>query len=641
MKAKLWPSLILGILGVSLGALLPWYRSFASFPDEPIDVSIIYRGSPSGDIQYFPLISQLAHGTITDGSVKESEGTILRSFPHATVLPHAVSVAAFGDYGFLVADTAVTIFYFLLLVLLFRTIGVSRPLSALAACFLALQIRLRLSANFTLGPLSSEFPLIPSVWGTRIPRPFISELFLLAVLTATIRVLTRERAKRKDWLLLALVFGLLLQGDVHSALMFGMVAPYVIISRIRHDGLTKTLRHILYSGLLFFVVMAPFILQRLLEHPDIPVRWGVFEVDRMAGFALYWRQLFKPAFAIALACVTGLWLSKESPGATNGCEQPVRRTWCFMATMLFAAYACLPVSIFILGKTIQPYHFTDRAERIVGYVVLLLLVVLLDTFCKRWKSWNDSPALATVIRHGTSYGAILFMILGYCGYKTFISRPTEYVDPVRGSYFSHAAEVEPSYRDEFNDLVQYMKVNIPEDAVVASFDHQVFAWWMTFSEGHWFLVEPFVSSLPDHELETRLTLFCKLLGMSADEFITFIQTPREDQPNNNGYVNTFWLGLAKYQASRLHTYAPIKEYTQEQQQAILQSSNVWQKIIPQSELDRLRQRFDESELAGFETRTLNAIVLSKIGPEAVLSPPSQSWELKFENNGFRVFTRVE
>ena len=625
---------------MALGALLPWYRSFESFPNEPIDVSIIYRGSPSGDIQYFPLISQLAHGTITDGSVKESDGTILRSFPHATILPHAVSFAAFGEYGFLVADTAITVFYFLLLVLLFRTMGVSRPLSALVACFLALQIPLRLSANLALGPLSGEFPLIPSVWGTRIPRPFVSELFLLAVLIATMRLMTSDRAKPKHWLLLALTFGLLLQGDVHSALMFGIVAPFVILTQIRRGGLIPTLRYLLYSGLLFAAVIAPFIFQRLFEHPDIPVRWGVFEVDRMAGFALFWRYLVAPAFAIALACVTGLWLSKESPDATKGYEQPVRRIWWFMAILLLASYACLPVSILILGKTIQPYHFADRANRICSYVVIVLLVVLVDTFCKRWKSWIDSPALATGIRHGTSYGVMLVMILSYFGYKTLVSRPTEYVDPVRGSYFSHAAEVEPSYREAFNDLVQYMKVNIPEDAVVASFDHQIFAWWMTFSEGHWFLVEPFVSSLPDHELETRLTLFCKLLGMSADEFIKFIQTPREDWPNNNGYVDTFWLGLAKYHASRLHTYAPINNYTEEQQQVILRSSNVWQKIIPQNELNRLRKRFDESELSGFETRTLDAIVLSKIGPESPWSPPSQFWELKFENNGFRVFTRI-
>jgi hypothetical protein len=628
----------------ALGALWPWLRAIRRFSDESIDVSIIYRGDPSGDIQYFPLITQLARGTITDGTVKEFEGKILRSFPHATILPHAVSVAAFGEYGFLVADVAVAICYFLLVFALMRTMAVSSALSAFVGCFLALPIPVILNANLSLGPLSGSFPLIPGVWGTRIPRPFVSELFLLAVLGATLRLITSERATLRHWLWLALTFGLLLQGDIHAAMIFGLISPCVIFYVAKRDGIRPTLRNSLLAGIPFAAVITPFLLQRVLEHPDIPVRWGVFELNRMAGFEIYWRQLFKPTFAVVFSCFTGFWLrpGHQTAHDNNASGGAIARTWWFITILLFAAFFCLPVSIVILGKTVQPYHFIDRAERLCGYTVILLVVLWVDAMFQRWKSSRNFPVWERYVFPLTSYGATLTLILTFFGYKTFISDgPTRFADPVRREYYRHMVNTKPSYRDAFSAVVRHMKLNIPRNAVVASFDHQVFAWWMTFQDGHWFLVEPFVSSIPDQELETRLLLFCKTLGMSADDFIAFIQTSRGIQANNTGYVDTFWLGLAKYQASRLHTFAPLEDYTKEQQAAILKSANVWQTIIPKSELIRLRSKFEEITIDEPETRSLDVIVLSNSGPEKAWAPSENAWKLEFKNDGFRVFTRIE
>jgi hypothetical protein len=70
------------------------------------------------------------------------------------------------------------------------------------------------------------------------------------------------------------------------------------------------------------------------------------------------------------------------------------------------------------------------------------------------------------------------------------------------------------------------------------FDHQLFSWWLAFHHG--FLPEPFVASASDEEIERRLALMCRLLGMSSYDYRRFIQHP---------YVNLFWLRLAKYQAS--------------------------------------------------------------------------------------------
>src|ERR1017187_1462643 len=150
----------------------------------------------SGDIQYFPLISQLARGTITDGTIKETERSVFRSFPHATLLPHAICFSAFGKYGFPVADAIVAVAYFFLLVLFFQTLGVSRPLGTTVALFIALQVSLTLKVNAGLGKHTISLPLITWLWGMRIPRPFVSELYMLLMLVTEIWVLASRDAGR-------------------------------------------------------------------------------------------------------------------------------------------------------------------------------------------------------------------------------------------------------------------------------------------------------------------------------------------------------------------------------------------------------------------------------------------------------------
>jgi hypothetical protein len=643
-EPKWWPLLVLGILGVASGALLPWLRSFQNFPGESIDVSAIYRGDPPGDIQYFPLISQLSRGTITDGTIKELDGSALRSFPHATILPHAISIALFGDYGFLLADIAVTVCYFLLVVLLFRTMGVPNPLSILTGCFLALNIPFSLVLNLTLGPVSNSFPFFPGVWGMRIPRPFVSELFLVASLIAALRLLIADRTKRSHWLWLAFTFGILLQGDVYSALTFALVSPCLIIVVVRREGLRPTLNNCLLAGVLFTGVVTPFLLQRWIEHPDIPTRWGVFELNRMAGFQTYWRQLLAPTFVIALVFITRILASQHQPPSRGlkRIDHAILRTWWFLAILLLAAFSCISISILLLGKTVQPYHFNDRAERLSGYVAILATAYLAIVLYERAKWKNFQTRWQEKIIKRTPYAATAAILFVFLGYNTLaLSKQEQTVNPVRGVYYAHATDVNPSYRAEFSELTRFMKTNLPQDTVVASFDHQVFAWWLTFHGQYWFLVEPFVSSIPDQELELRLALLCKLLGMSTEDYLAFIQTPIESQPNLHGYVNVFWLGLAKYQASRLHTFASWEDYTPEQQQLIPNSDYTWQTIIPQSELNRLAKQYAEVRMSDLETRTIDAIVLSNGIPELPWAPPTTDWELIFHNNAFRLFTRIQ
>jgi hypothetical protein len=603
------------VLAILFSALAPWVSSRVSFPNEPFDVSVIYR-SREGDIQYFPLIAQFARGTITDGTLKETEGSTLRSFPFATLLPHAFSVAVFGQYGFVVADVLVAVAYLLFVVLLCRTVGVSPPLSIIAALCIALRLPIYLFDTAGLPPMFK-------LWEMRIPRPYVSELYLVMTVVAALALLTTKQARLSHWLLLAAAFGLLLQGDIHGAFILVVASPVVFYYIVKRDGLARTLRSGLYASVLVAVLISPFVAQQLVQHPDIPVRWGVFPVERDGVVEFFrgtmrWRWLVGHA-VVSLALLMAI--SRHAHSRSNAHLEEARRArgvLFYALSLLGAAVVCYPLSILILGSTVQPYHFDDRALRVYSYAVIVLAFLLVDRFVF-FRLANPRPYLY----------ATMFIVLALgLGYR--LRDTAAFQSHLRPQFFgSHTAATHPSYRESFTELTSFLDRTVPDRAVVASFDHQVFSWWLTFHRGYWFLAEPFVSSASDQELETRLALLCRELGMSPQDYRIFIQQT---------YINVFWLGLLKYQASHWYTYSSLDDYTPEDRSRIVQSWDFWERpTIPQSELTRLTTAFENATSLESGKRALDVIVLSNRGPEQPWAPPAQTWQLAFRNDGFRVY----
>ncbi len=616
-----WELVVVALLGISFVALIPWLESRAAFPAEPFDVSVIYR-SPAGDIEYFPLIAQLSRGEITDGTIRESEGSRLRSFPHATLLPHAMCFAAFGAYGFVAADMILSAGYFLVLLLFFRTLGTTAASSLVAALVLALPIPTTLSVHFELGSMNTLVPLITDVWGGRIPRPFVSEIYLLLAFVASMRLLSSP-AQTSRWIACAVALGLLLQGDFHSMIVFALAGPVLVYLIVRHQGWSRTIRQGGFASLTFTCVVALFVAQRLLEHPDIPARFGVFELDRLAGLArMTWQQSLSPLLITACVLVTA-WRIRQTrlKDGIRQSEAPIERLSIYISAVLMASLCGKALSILILGKTVQPYHFGNRLSILCTYSLIGVAVLWVDHVVRNIEI--DTPTLrkAASIARPALWIVVLTMLSGVSFYKLHLRRqPSVFTSHLRPINHGYAVRQSPSYRESFSELASFLKTTIRSDSVVASFDHQVFAWWLTFSDGYSFLAEPFVSATPDNELETRLALLCKLLGMSSADYSEFIQLPA---------TQWFWMGAAKYQASSWYTYSSLSDYTRQQREFILQSDYSWQTFVPQREVQRLRGQFEKLSLSELGSRSLDVIVLTNKDREAGLMPPLKGWQQIF------------
>jgi hypothetical protein len=468
------------------------------------------------------------------------------------------------------------------------------------------------------------------LWEMRIPRPFVSEVYLLWTLVAALALLAAREHGRIYWIVLGAAFALLLQGDVHAALLFAVASPALIYYAVKRDGVAQTVRGCIYGGLALAVVAAPFVVQQLLELPEIRVRWGMFPMDRRVVFTF-----FEPGFPGALvrstlwpmwllgqaALLTVLFVAlrhriKQHQDSDSEAVRRVRMVLPYVSALLVAAVVYFPVSILVLGSTIQPSHFYDRTIRVFSYLVIVLVVVCVGGVADRLAR-RRAYVYVTL-------AAVLVIGLGYRMREASVFR-----GHLRPQFFGYASEARPSYRESFAELTSFLDRNVPRDAVVASFDHQVYSWWLTFHPGYSFLADPFVSSAPDREVEIRLALLCRVLGLSAQEYARLIQEP---------VINWFWLGSQKYQASLWHTYALLDDYTAEQRQQILQTAAWWHDpIVPQSELKRLTTQYENVTETESGKRSMDVIVLGNRGLEQPWAPQSDEWRLRFSNDGFRVY----
>src|SRR5262249_15385842 len=241
-------------------ALAFWVAAARHEPQVPLSVQALFR--PQGDIQYFPVIAALAHASLRDPTVLEFGREGVTGVPVASLLPHAVCFALLGPVGLAVADALVALAFFLAVVLLLRLLGVP---SLLARC-LGLVVATP-AGSF----LSHQFALVQSLpniqfWAFRIPRPFVTSVFVVLMLATTVAVV-RSRASQTNarvWAWWGLCTSLVIQSDPYAA--FGLVplVPLVMVG-VLHDERGAS-RHFWGRCLAFGVAATlsglPFLLQR-------------------------------------------------------------------------------------------------------------------------------------------------------------------------------------------------------------------------------------------------------------------------------------------------------------------------------------------------------------------------------------------
>ncbi len=569
-----------------------------------------------GDIEDFPLIASLSRFSFGDASLWERAGAGLTSYPVLALLPHAVLFRIFGTAGYIAADILIALAFYLTLEALLRFFGFSSRLSVLGAALPILITKIPATGGYMA--YINYFPL--NFWGWRIPRPFVSEIFFFAALAAAWGLFRPgSKCGTKAWGALGLAFALAVQTQAHAALILFLAMPlwWAASGRDRLRG-GALVRGFFVASLVFAVVVALFVAQRWIEHPDLPVRCGVFSVDRFHPIFLEVNPaaVFVWGYTFLIA-----WLLPRFFTDGRGCV--LRAALCFTACLTIAAYFALPVSWMLLGRTVQPGLFERQFDKIFSLNYFITIVAVMEAALMV----PCLPALKNIVTKSFISVVLVIAAASSVGWVTTLAGNGDHMRPT----FEEYKELGPGYRDDFAALVRELEKPVyGECRVIGTFDHQAYAWWGGFRNGYSYLPDPLMTTASDGEIEQRFVEFCRLVGVQREELAAFAGL---------SYVNIFWIGHDKYQASRAHTLRPIADYSASTAVKISKTSPLdsWHVELPQTDAARLVSRYDASGDA--PTGRLDLVVLNTDKSQRQLAPPGHLFEPVFSNASFRVWRR--
>lgn len=609
-----WALPLVPALAISLYWILSWQQG------ESLSVAAIYR---HGDYTYFPGIAGLAHFSVGEWLVAEQLGEGVRSLPFPGLLLHGLAFGVLGPLGLALADALLAVGAYYASRRLLRTCGVGYPTDEMLALVLSCGL-LSWPENLFSGWTDWTFRF--HLWGFRIPRPLVTDLLLLLCVERALRVFVRERDDAREWAWLGFWYGLLLQSNFYAAATVGLGVAVGLADRVRRGwSLGRAARSTGSLALATAATAWPFALQRLLEHPDVPVRLGSFPVPRLEplglGPALLKDIAGEVAQAVAVAALGAAVVAWRRTG-----ERRLTSASLLALSLLCALSAlALPASTLLLARTVQPYHFV---EELVTFKTLVFLVatgcVLEAVLAVRFLRDGLSPVNRA--RRATALLAVC-ALLAIAG-ALELHRPwLRRTDHVRSDFEVYRF---PGYRAAFRELTETLEAQRDRGArVVGTLDIQVHAWWSLFGGGQLFSPDPFATGVSDSEIEERLLRLLRTLGATTEALGRLLHV----RP-----LQIFFLSCDKYQFSRGYQAAPLSDYPPEVRRHLAQTSELssWVIAMPLSERRRVLERYNRSEAVGEDLR-LDLIVLGRGPLDRDLVPPAARFGLVFQNDWFRVY----
>jgi hypothetical protein len=615
-----------------LNAGFYWIGSYWQDPEEPLSVKVLYQEDLEPCVLL--LIKYVSEGTLSEFLVKEFKGIGLFAFPLGSTLWHGILTRFLGSWGYVIASLGIAWIYFVLVKKLLEYAQLSSQVALYTA------FALSVGTHKFLWKIEKQFPMF---WSARIPRPTVTELYLVACLIFLV-LLVRSQGKKSflPWFGLGLSASFLLQGEIY--LIFPITFSSIVmvfwmwfVQTEKRIFILKVLVSILtacFFSLFFFYSL-------LMADPEPARRLGVIplSLSQMPSLFFFYElhEKFPLFFYLVFVFLLTLgihFLLKILPLDPSEKEA---FSWLSKGGLVLSLFSYLApwICVLFLKKGVELYHFEYALRHVLSYVLLLdffYLIRLGSDFVKR----KDTKIASFFEREKVEKGlCILICILSF--FKMFKNAEFALNHFEEKTMFLGKKEYpSPSYyRKAFVDLSKVLQREEFHSKVLASTDIQVFSWWGALGKGFLFNPDPFVSSVPDRLIEERLALLGQIFQWEESQYIQFLA---------DRYTLMFFLGHYKYQAVKSYTFSSLDQYPQEVQNfiqgTVLKFSEAYQIFLPYDEQERLKKEYQKASRWDPLQAELDVIVLTK---NTMFNPiPRQDiFGLYYQNEYFQVYTKKD
>jgi hypothetical protein len=529
--------------------------------------------------------------------------------------------------------------------------------------------------SISLGRLADKFGLVVSEWrfpdlfaltiyDTRIPRPFITEVLVVLILCVLIGIWTRRgRLDVPAGIGLGVLMSLLAQGDPYSFSTLGLVLLAVVIGHWtgphRRTFPWPFALAFVGSGL---AVGAYFIFQLTTQNPEAAIRFGLAEFPRdkwvpLPGYGPLLRVAVVALFTAALLVVARLAARRAHRDAAGGetetgatprpspaesgalpRAQMSRAVAWFGLCLVAAAWFTQPVQLLVLGQGAQIYHYLlFTLPCFYAYALVLLLARVGIHLARPWQRLV-AARLKSLLPTWTPTALVGLLLSGEAVLGTQTAREAMSTPKTARNENTPWAREVPHYRAGFRalDAALVRDPVLKAARTFATFNYEINFLLTGFHDKRAYLPDNGFTTLPDRELERRLFEFAKIFQLGAhDRFPSLIE---------NQLVMNYWLGCAKYWFSSEHTFAARTNYNAAQLAELDSSPEQvsFKLALPLTEMLRLARDYEAALFRDSDVSTYpDLIIVSTLVKELDLEPIPFLYTPAYTNDVFWVYRRIK
>tara|TARA_B100000470_G_C19754266_1_gene375270 strand:- start:35 stop:1189 length:1155 start_codon:yes stop_codon:yes gene_type:complete len=332
----------------------------------------------------------------------------------------------------------------------------------------------------------------------------------------------------------------------------------------------------------FTIFALPMLINMILHEPDYTRRLGLISLDFDQKKVLLFHYLtnyLRKEFIILLSILTFyMWFINH---------KKILNYKLINYLYLFFFGSILAPILFIIAtnKSGIFYHYNNT---VVIFVFLLILFIFLDLFSSFSEKYLNKIFLnvATII------------LITFC------------ISVNLYNSFQLNLEKQSSQRSEFTNISNIILNNYDlNKSSLMTFDNRFMVWSVLNNIKYLNITNFIMTPKKDQMIEDDMIKSFKFLNIDSDGFNKFIENKKSSWRYINHDLSTFF--FYKYMANPIKTYNNSQNFSNEVSEYIKNSSpiNFQQSIIPNEELERLRNKFLKTKLNNFNYPDL--IILNK------------------------------
>jgi len=546
--------------------LIKWFLSFYFFQEE-IDVKILFESVTDGRY-YYPLIKYLSDLNFTISFDPNVEGLKIIPVPVSSLLLHAIFLKIFNFYSFIFLEFLSLTIFILLLYKINRFIF-SKKIS-LIFCLLIL-----ISPSLINLTILNEIQFLrifgDNLYNFRVPRPMISNLFLLAFIYLTLKLYFKNQYNVKNFAFIGLVMGLSLSSFYYYFFLEIITLASIFFYKYKQNFIKNIIVQFKYYKYLIFTFIIsslPFLINLYLHEKDFTSRQCVYGLTleyKQTLLKFYLTQFAEISFIIVFLSVilSTIWINLK-----NHKFKKFLNLFC----ILFVASVLNPLFfILISNKACVFYHFNNLVI-VTGilYFIFFLMIYLEKLF-----------EFLIVINFDKIFNLSLILFLCFSFYSLNFNNFKD------SSY--------KTSRKEFNNVTKKIRsIDKIENISILTFDTDFMIWAIMNDIRYLTLINGLFTSKTDRMIEEDIFSAFKILNLNTENFDKFLNNENDKSSWRYLNLNVSTFFFYKYQANSMITFKNMREFTDDELKFLKSSSPIvhQQSIIPKSELKRLKNEFE-------------------------------------------------